>query len=138
MLAVLGLALLAGCGPKDEGVVCGGINQPTTITLSNLTPALGDSVPNDAIVHSFSVVDDFQFGDVVLDYPDAHTAGTANPALVFGYNVAEYTTDYTAAAVTWENAPAHVEIDNLLVYQTPDGCAYRLPSPLFSYDVTQP
>jgi hypothetical protein len=108
------------------------------LTLSDVTPALGASVPNQAIVHSFSVLDDIAFEDIALSYPAAHTAGDPEPDIAFTYTITAESTDFAAAPVVWSHAPGHVEIDAPVVYQTTDGCAYTLPSPLFSYDVEAP
>jgi len=44
---------------------------------------------------------------------------------------------YQSNSVAWANAPAQVEIESKGVYQAQDGCVYKLPTPLFSYDLTQ-
>jgi hypothetical protein len=136
-VGALGVCACSGSGAGDQGT-CAGVNAPTVLTLVNLVPALGDSVPNRDIVHSFSIADDLVFSDIALAYLETHTAGTPEPALQFTYTIAEQTTDLTSSPVVWTSAPGHVELGAPLVYQTPDGCAYELPSPLFSYDVTAP
>ena len=137
LLAALTLPLLAGCSGNSSDIVCGGVGAPAELHLGSVTPELGSVVVNDAIVHSFSVLDDIAFTDIALSLAPGHTAGAPDPALTFQYKVSATTTDYTAAAVTWE-ASEHVEIDSDGIYQTPDGCAYRLPTPLFSYDLDAP
>jgi hypothetical protein len=134
----LALALLAGCSASSTDIVCGGVAAPADLHVGNVTPAIGATVTNDAIVHSFSVLDNIAFDDVVLDYPLEHTAGASDPDLKFSYQLSATSSDYTAAAVTWATAPGHVEINSTAIYQTPDGCGYRLPNPLFSYDVVAP
>jgi hypothetical protein len=134
LLVALELSLLAGCSPSGTDVICGGVGAPAELHVGNVTPELGSTVVNDAIVHSFSVLDNVAFDDLALSLAPAHTAGASEPALSFEY-VLSTTTDYTASAVTWETAPAHVELDSDAIYRTPDGCAYRLPTPLFSYDL---
>jgi hypothetical protein len=135
LLAALGALACSGTSHSDP---CGGINDPTVLTLVNVSPALGASVPNEAIVHSFSITDDIVFSDIAFDYLESHTAGTPAPALTFSYTIGAETTDLTSTAVVWSNVPGHVELEAPIVYQTPDACAYKLPSPLFSYDVTAP
>jgi hypothetical protein len=138
---LLGFLTVFGAGACSEKTTqddCAGINNPTVLTLVNLAPAIGDSVPNQAIVHSFSITDDIVFSDIALAYLETHTAGTPDPALQFTYTIAETTTDLTSPPVVWTSAPGHVELEAPIVYQTPDGCAYALPSPLFSYDVAAP
>ncbi len=135
LLVALELLLLAGCSGSSSDIVCGGVGAPTELHVGNVTPELGSTVVNDDIVHSFSVLDDIAFDDMALTLAPAHTAGASDPALSFEYEISTTTTDYTAAAVTWETAPAHVELNSDAIYQTPDGCAYRLPTPLFAYDL---
>jgi hypothetical protein len=132
---VLELAFVAGCSSSSESVNCGGIGMPTELHV-DVTPALGASVPNNKIVHTFTVLDPIGFDSQAIGYSSSHTAGDPDPALVFSLPDANNT--LTAAAVTWEYAPAHVEFEFPIVYQTPDGCGYQLPSPLFSYDITAP
>jgi hypothetical protein len=137
--ALLVPALLFGCSGISDGVNCASVNAPAELHLTNVAPALGSSVPNDAVVHTFSVQDNVAFEDIALAYLPAHTAGDPDPALTFNYKVSADTVDYTATdPVTWQTAPGHVEIEAPVIYQTPDGCAYQLPTPLFSYDVTAP
>ena len=138
LLGVLGLFGACACSGTSSQDDCPGINDPTVLTLVNVNPALGDSVPNEAIVHSFSITDDIAFSDIALAYLETHTAGTPDPAIEFTYTISTTTTDLTSAPIVWSNAPGHVELEAPIVYQTPDGCAYTLPSPLFSYDVTAP
>lgn len=135
LLAALELLFLAGCSGSSSDIVCGGVGAPTELHVGNVTPELGSTVVNDDIVHSFSVLDDIAFDDMALTLAPAHTAGASDPALSFAYKISATTTDYTAAAVTWETAPGHVELNSNAIYQTPDGCAYRLPTPLFAYDL---
>jgi hypothetical protein len=137
-LVLLDLTLLLGCAPENTDVVCAGPNAPAELHLANVTPAPGSTVANDAIVHSFSVQDDIAFEDILLAYPPAHTAGASDPALTFSYKISSTTVDYTGVAVTWEAAPGHVEIDAPVIYQTPEGCSFQLPTPLFSYDLAGP
>lgn len=136
LVAALELLLLAGCSGSSSDIICGGAAAPAELHLSGVTPELGAVAANADIVHSFSVLDNVGFEKLMLAYAPAHTAGASDPALSFQPGAG--TNTYTAAAVTWETAPAHVELDSEAIYQTPDGCAYRLPTPLFSYDLDAP
>lgn len=136
LVAALELLLLAGCSGSSSDIICGGAAAPAELHLSGVTPELGSVAANADIVHSFSVLDNVGFEKLMLAYAPAHTAGASDPALSFQPGAG--TNTYTAAAVTWETAPAHVELDSEAIYQTPDGCAYRLPTPLFSYDLDAP
>jgi hypothetical protein len=138
LLAALELLLLAGCSASSSDIVCGGAAAPAELHVGSVAPELGATVANDAIVHSFSVLDNIAFEDMALTLAPAHTAGASDPALTFAYKISTTTTDYTATPVTWDTAPGHVEINSDAIYQTPDGCAYRLPTPLFSYEVDAP
>ena len=129
---------LLGCAEGSESPNCPGVGAPTVLELSALTPALGDTVTNDAIVHSFTIVDSVAISGIALTRGSTHTAGTPEPDLTFTHDPPTATSDFVAAAVSWETAPGHVEIEAPVVYETPEGCGYRLPSPLFSYDLSAP
>ncbi len=137
VLALLGAAA-CGCSGASDQAFCPGVADPTVLTLADVTPAAGAIVTNEAIVHSFSVLNDIAFDDIAFRQLPSHTAGDAIPSIAFTYTIAAESTDFTAAPVVWSHAPGHVEIDAPLVYQTTDGCAYTLPSPLFSYDLSGP
>jgi hypothetical protein len=138
VLLLATLALAAGCSSSSSTIDCAGAAAPAELHVSNMIPELGSTVANDAIVHSFSVLDDIAFDDMALSYAQAHTAGDSDPALSFSYVVSTTTTDFTFKAVTWATAPAHVEVNSEAIYETPDGCAYRLPTPLFAYELDAP
>lgn len=139
LLCACGAFVACACSSTSDEVFCGGVTNPTVLTLDSVTPALGATVPNDEIVHSFSVLNDIVFQDIALEELPSHTAGDPSSAITFGYTVAAESTDLAAAdPVDWSYAPGHVELDAPIIYQTDDGCAYKLPSPLFSYDVTPP
>ena len=138
LLCALGATLACGCLGQSDQNTCAGVNDPTVLTLSDVTPALGAVVPNDSIVHSFSVLNDIAFEDIALSDLATHTAGNPDPAIEFTYTIAAESTDFTSPPVVWSRAPGHVELEAPVIYQTTDGCAYALPSPLFSYDVEPP
>lgn len=135
-VVLCGSLLLAACGTNDPQADCPSVSAPGELTLASLSPALGAELPNQSIVHEFSLPNGLLIDSIALSYPAEHSAGAPNPELQFSYSVGDSTTQYTADPVEWERAPGHVEIEAPLVYQTDVGCAYRLPSPLFSYDIT--
>jgi hypothetical protein len=137
-----GVALLACGGGDDDDDAdpapgCGTAAQPLMLSLGDLKPSLGGSVPNSGIVHEFKII-----GLRVLFEPDltltlAHTAGTPEPAqLMVSIDPSTPDVRYTFAPLRWTNAPAQVAIDVDKLYQTEDGCTYAFPNPLFSYGVT--
>jgi len=105
LLAALELLLLAGCSASSSDIVCGGAAAPAELHVGSVAPELGATVANDAIVHSFSVLDNIAFEDMALTLAPAHTAGASDPALTFAYKISTTTTDYTATPVTWDTAP---------------------------------
>jgi hypothetical protein len=129
--------VLLGCS-GDDGPACPGISSPTILELSDVAPAPGTSVVNEAIVHAFTVTSPIAFEDIALRLLDAHTAGAASAEPKFMFASTTDGTRYTADAISWETAPAHVEIEAPIVYETSEGCGYALPSPLFSYDIIAP
>jgi hypothetical protein len=129
---------LGGCSDDPSGPTCPGISNPTVLELTELTPTLGATVPNDAIVHSFVVTGDVAFASIVFGFLEGHDAGKASPPLELSYSKQAHGVVYTAEPTSFEHAPGHVEIGVPVVYETPDGCGYRLPSPLFSYELSAP
>jgi hypothetical protein len=133
---------LLGCSDEPDAQsdvpICAGLSNPAVIELTELEPALGASVPNEAIVHSFTITGDVAFTSIAFAYSKLHDAGDARPALELTYSNEASGVVYTSGPTSWENAPSHVEMAVPLVYETAAGCAYTLPVPLFSYDVTAP
>jgi hypothetical protein len=135
-------ALLVGCDDSDSSVadaaVCGTHSNPGILTLSNLAPALGASVPNRNIVHRFTVVNaPGDYYDFDLVYGDRHTAGVATPQDPrFQTSIAGSDVKYELVIDGWSNAPAHVVLNAGGSYDTSKGCAWVFPSPLFEYDIT--
>lgn len=132
----------AGAGPKMGAATadCGTVQEPRTIELSNVSPALGATVPNTAIVQTFTIVGQHllttpTFGGL----PGVHTAGQQMPSPV-GYTPVISGADlvYTSQPLTWQNAPAHVELVPSSIVYTDDGCVWTFPTPIFEYDVTAP
>ncbi len=142
---------LAGCGGSDGtdessspmpkmGTAtpdCGTVQQPLLLTLSNLQPMLGSSVPNVDIVQSFTIVGRHLRVPPAFSLPAAHTAGRPSPEPVtWTLSASGEDTVYTALPVVWQTAPSHVELDPPGLLVTQDGCVSSLPSPTLSYDVT--
>jgi hypothetical protein len=133
-----GTPALLGCSDEPDDPICQGVSNPAVIELTELEPALGESVPNEAIVHSFTVTGEVAFTSIVFAYSKLHDAGKASPALELTYSNEGSGVVYTSEPTSWENAPGHIEMAVPVVYETAAGCAYTLPVPLFSYDVTAP
>jgi hypothetical protein len=139
LLACAATVLWACGGEKDEDDAapgCGTTAQPLMLSLGELKPAPGSSVPNTGIVHEFTVI-----GLRAVIQPDlrlmiAHTAGSPDPAqLMVSIDPSSPDVRYTFAPLRWTNAPAQVALEVAGLYQTQEGCTYAFPSPLFSYSV---
>jgi len=150
---LVGLLMVVGCGSTDGSAKgtpgpnmgpataeCGSVSQPHEFEITNLTPALGSSVPNVNIVQTFTIANKLiQVPANGFARPAAHTAGASIPAITtwtFGPSGAD--TVYTSAPLSWTTAPGHVQIDPAGLIVTTDGCVFALPNPLFSYDITAP
>jgi hypothetical protein len=119
---------------------CGSASEPKMLALSGVTPAVGSSVPNAAIVQSFTIVGMHFAITPSFALMAAHTAGQPTPSpVVWSVTASGADTVYTSQPVTWQTAPGHVELDppGLLV-DTTTNCVWVLPTPTFSYDVTAP
>jgi hypothetical protein len=134
--ALVALAL-AGCSSKDMGSdkPCGTQENPVVLTVSDVQPALGSMVKNQAIVHTFTVVNaPGLFSGLVFATNPEHTAGSFKPATpVFTAQAAGKNIKYTGEGMTWEKSTGAVSFRASQRYLTPDACAYALPNPLFSY-----
>jgi hypothetical protein len=109
------------------------------LTLKDVTPAAGSTVPDADIVHGFTVVNAPGLFKSVQLSPIAgkHTAGDSVPSSwTFTASQSGKDIRYEAAGVKWTHVPGHVAIEISERFQTADGCIYGLPSPLFDYDVT--
>ena len=132
----------AGAGPKMGAATadCGTVQEPLEFTISNVSPALGASVPNTGIVQTFTIVGQYlKIDNGSFALPTAHTAGTPTPSpIVWTYAASGGNTVYTSQPITWQTAPAHVEFvpAGLLVLE--DGCVSSFPTPVFNYDITAP
>jgi hypothetical protein len=142
-LVVCGLLgiVAVSCGSSDtkDTPNCGTAQAPMAIELKDVSPALGASVPNSAIVQRFTLVGKHLQIDPSFGLPAAHTAGQSTPALVhWTITLSGADTVYTSEPFAWQNAPAHVELDSVGLLQTPDGCISALPTQIFQYDITAP
>lgn len=151
--SVFGLIAL-GCGSPDDDeeehsadnprmgratADCGTVQEPLELTLKDVQPALGSSVPNSALVHAFTIVGKALKIEPAFSAPAAHTAGRVDPEPL-SWTLALSGTDsvYTSVPFVWQTAPSHVELIPPGLLVTPDGCVSVLPSPTFQYDVTAP
>jgi len=141
-------AVLVACGgggsnsvdsAMDAGSgVCGTYAEPGTLKVTGRTPAIGASVLNQSIVHSF-VVENAPaiFTAFTLRYGDTHTAGISTPFdPAFQVTVSGSSLIYQMTIDAWSQAPGHVEIVASGDYETLQGCSWVFPTPLFSYNVT--
>lgn len=136
--------LAVGCGGDDDtgaGSTSGGscadaATTPTVLQLADVQPAAGASVPNEGIVHAFTVVQaPGLFQSFTFVFNPAHTANTSDP-VTMSFTVTQQGADirYQAAPVSWAEAPSRVDLRVAERYQG-DGACYVLPDPLFAYDV---
>jgi hypothetical protein len=146
--ALCGLAL-TGCGsssPSDTGpnmtatANCGSESEPMLLKLADVAPAAGSSVPNSAIVQTFTILGSHLGITPTFALMAAHTAGQPTPSPVgWAITISGEDTLYTSQPVTWQTAPGHVELDPPgLLEDTTTHCVSVLPTPTFSYDVTAP
>jgi hypothetical protein len=143
-----GLAAV-GCGSSsssDSGpnmtatADCGSVSVPKLLTLSGVVPAAGSSVPNSAIVQTFTLVGMHLELTPTFLLMAAHTAGHSTPDPVkWTVLLSGADTLYTSEPITWLTAPGHVELDPPGLLEDPTThCVSTLPTPTFSYDVTAP
>ncbi|HEY4156754.1 MAG TPA: hypothetical protein VGM29_01610 [Polyangiaceae bacterium] len=147
LVTALALGVLCGCSsdakpaPVQPTLTCTNASTPTPFTLTNVMPATGASVPNQAIVQEFTIAPGGAISTLRMGFSAAHTAG--EPTTPLNYTES---TDATGAStfqflpVTWPMA-GHVEIDVGAdeEFQDPTGTTcYTIPNPVFSYDVTAP
>jgi hypothetical protein len=148
LLSALILSATAACGGSGSGTGggggggggknCGTMAAPQILTLKDVQPQSGSSVPNQDVVHAFTIVDaPAQIQSLTLVMPGGkHTAGTPDPTQ-WSFTVTQMGTDlrYEAGPVTWATAPGNVYVQVPEKFQAQDGCVYALPDPLFSYSV---
>src|SRR5262245_44850885 len=87
------VATTVACSDKaedddDAAPNCGTLTNPDIVQLRDVQPAPGSSVPNQEIVHAFTVVNaPGLFNQFTFAQQSAHTAGSASPmALDFTYS----------------------------------------------------
>ena len=142
----LALAGLVACGDgaskQDSAVVadggiCGTSADPGILNLAGISPAPGTTVANQAIVHGFTVVGaPAEFTSFDFKYSPSHTAGWPTPANPrFTTTVVDSDVVYLLTIDSWSNSPGHVEFSANGGYTTSKNCAWKFPSPLFSYDI---
>jgi len=125
-----------GSGTGSGDAACGTVDNPTLLTLTNVSPPDGSVVGGDSVVHAFTIVGapgliqtlNFQTGAT-------HTAGTPVPeSLSFAVTQDGGDLTYTAEPVRWDTT-AHVELSVVGAFQVEGGCVFAFPAPLFDYDV---
>jgi hypothetical protein len=141
-LLCLGLAACSGGGSGGEDAAatadafCGTHANPGILKVTNLTPAPGAIVNNQAIDHGFTVVNaPAQFNNFNFKYGPTHTAGLPTPENP-RFQVTSTGSDviYRLTIDFWTR-PGHVEVLASGGYDTLAGCSWSFPSPLFEYDV---
>ena len=128
----------AGCGSNDSSG-CGTESNPTILTVGDRVPAIGASVANSSISHSFTVKDaPIMFSSLALGLlAPKHTAGIPTPSsLTWTATASGQDLNWTTMVQSWATAPGHVEMVPTGGWKSDSGCYYKLPPPLFSYDVT--
>ncbi|MCA9621124.1 MAG: hypothetical protein KC731_19015 [Myxococcales bacterium] len=127
----------SGMGGMGAGMTgCGTMEAPTLLDVADLSPPVGSMGPNQGIVHVFSLpTAPGQLPDVTFLFGPAHTAG--DPPDTFSFSVSQLAGvfTYTSTSVVWPQA-GHVEFGVQSPVAFGNGCFYKFPEPLFSYDVT--
>ncbi len=137
---------LAGCGgpaprPENAGAadagICGTHMNPGILKLTNLAPAMGATVNNQAIVHGFTVVRaPAEFSSFQLKFGPSHTAGLPTPEKPkFQLTIVGSDIIYQLTIDSWAHSPGHVEMVASGGYDL-GSCTWNFPSPLFAYDIT--
>jgi hypothetical protein len=157
LLVFVGLFALAlgfvGCGADsrpataDDGrghgasYACGTTAAPVTFVLRDVAPAAGTTVANQSIVQKFTIVDPPFMITTGLSFQflPKHTAGTPSP-LALPFTITSDGKDhvYSTTVDSWSTSPGHVEMGILGTLANDNDCAFVFPTPLFSYDVTNP
>lgn len=139
LLAIgLGISGMASCGSNDSSD-CGSETNPTILTVTDRTPVMGTSVTNKSIAHAFTVKEaPIMFSSLPVGLPSPqHTAGTPTPSpLTWMGQASGKDLVWSTTIDAWATAPSHVEMAPIGGWKSDSGCYYKLPSPLFSYDLT--
>jgi hypothetical protein len=143
-MCALSVICVAGCGsdPSSESdagsqAMCPAGSGTIQLTIADVSPARGATVPNHAIVEKFTIKNaPGFFTSFTTTLLATHTAGYPNPPNG-ALSVASVGNDliYSSTVDSWTMAPGHVEMAFSSRYRTDDGCIYAFPSPMFSYDV---
>jgi len=136
---VLGLAGVAGCASEPATILCGTEVAPGELRITKRIPELGASVKNLDLEESFKVGGSPISFDVqgILIEAATHTAGYALSRRDFSMQpMLGKDITFQRVVDAWSEAPGHVEIEAIAGWKTEDGCHYRLPDPVLSYDVT--
>lgn len=124
-------AMIAGCGDSDDGSsadsgVCGTAAAPGVLKLSNLSPALGASVVNRNIVHSFTIANaPAIYDDFPLLHGDGHSAGLStpdDPRFRATQAKASSNVSYEMTIDSWSSASGHVVLKANGSFETTKGC----------------
>ena len=125
-------------GGGSGGATCGTATNPTLFEVGYVTPAAGSSVPNENVIHGFTIKNaPASITMFTLAFGAEHTAGYPDPMQVF-FTIMPMGADlrYEAMPMIWEHAPGEVELNIAETFKTPDECFYAFPSPLFRYSLT--
>jgi len=141
---VLASLVVSACGESEEGESdggsgCGTAADPVVLSVADQQPEADSTVVNEAIVHSFTVVDApgiFQTF-ALLPGPD-HTAGVIASTLRVVGELDGDDLRYTIDPAEWSAAPGHVQFGFAGTYQGPDECVYQFPATVFDYEVVLP
>jgi hypothetical protein len=143
-------ALAAGCAAENgededsddvsagaESPDCAPADDPAELTIRDVAPAPGSTVPNADIVHRFVIADSpGVFTSLQLLLEPEHTAGTLDPpAVMFSIVPMDDDIEYSLPALRWM-AVGHVEVSFGGGFVDDDGCHWVFPPGIFSYDLS--
>jgi hypothetical protein len=118
---------------------CGTADDPATLVVTDRVPALGATVKNVDITEGFTVAFASSFTPTIMidESSPLHTASyETQSSREWNPSISGKAGRFERIVGSWGVAPAHVELAAVAGYRTDDGCHYKLPSPLLSYDVT--
>jgi hypothetical protein len=128
-----------GASGDDTSADCASADDPAELTISDVTPAPGSTVPNVDVVHRFVIADSpGLFSDLLLAVEPGHTAGT------FDSEMPEFTVvprgddlEYSLPSLQWDSL-GHVQMSIAGVFVDGGGCHYTFPPRIFDYDLREP
>jgi hypothetical protein len=128
----------SGIRADADAGFCGTHENPGVLVPTELSPALGATVVNQSIVHSFTIVNaPAEFNSFKIVREDANTAGVSTPFdLQFQMTKVGSNLFYKMVVDSWSIAPGHVELRAGGSFDTKNGCTWIFPTPLFSYNIT--